>query len=90
MVPDKTHIATEENLNVTADASERTLLIQYTPKTDKAMFDICDPEGRVVQTGPLESSKQTVVLQPEFKMKGRYFLWIVDGDEIVKGQFLFS
>lgn len=59
--------------------------VSYTPKTDRALFDICDMQGRVVRTGRVESKKtriETKDLKP-----GHYLMWVVDAGEVVKTKF---
>lgn len=77
-------------LKIKVDLSNRSLFIDYTPKTNRAMFDVCDPDGRIVQTGVVEEGGVNVELNDQFSAGSRYLLWVVDGDEIVKSQFLFS
>jgi hypothetical protein len=90
MATDKTQIATVEQLKVTLDKTERSLFVQYSTKTEKAMFDICDQDGRIVQTGVVESPEQHIGLSDQLTFGSQYCLWIVDGGEIIKKQFLFG
>ena len=93
MANDKSQIAPTQGVQqliVKVSATNRTLSIQYSPKIDKPVFDICDPDGRIVQTCVVESEDHTVVLVEQVKLGSRYCLWVVDCDLIVKSQFLFS
>lgn len=73
-------------LEIKVNSEQSILLLEYVPKTEKAFYDICDMDGRVIQTGEITSDDTSIQLGEKIN-KGAYLIWVVDGDEVSKGRF---
>lgn len=73
-------------LEIKVNSEQSTLLLEYLPKTEKVFYDICDVDGRVIQTGEITNEDTSISLGDKFH-KGAYLIWVVDGDEVSKGRF---
>ncbi len=69
-----------KTLKITHDAS--TLTLEYEPKTDRAIYDICDLMGNVVFSGTIKD--HTTRIDISGIQAGEYLLLVLDGDEIAK------
>ena len=93
MVLNDPHImreSTKELAGIELNVEERVLKIHYTPKTERAMFDICDVEGRIILTGQLSQSPAVIELTENFQLGNSYVIWVVDGSEMSKSRFAFK
>lgn len=70
-----------EQLNCGVEAGK--LWIEYHPKTDKVIYDICDVDGRILLTGSLCSKRLEIDLSAKLR-SGEYRLWILDGDHLLR------
>lgn len=41
-------------VHIRIDQLERLLMFDYEPGSEEALFDICDPEGNILKTGPVQ------------------------------------
>ncbi len=72
-------------INVTPD---QTIQIDYKSMEDTPIFDICDHDGKLVETGVLEGDMTELFLQS--LTSGHYYIFILDGPEILTEQFAIS
>ena len=74
-----------ERVALELNESKSTLTVSYSPKTDRALFDICDLNGRILKTGEL-SKKGTTVKVGEL-YDDHYILMVLDGDKAISERF---
>jgi len=67
------------------DPRAKTLTFSYAPKTNRALFDICDLNGRILKTGEIAQA-DTKVLVSELH-EDQYILLVLDGDEAASKRF---
>ena len=67
------------------DPSAETLTFSYEPKTNRALFDICDLNGRILKTGEI-ARPDTKVLVSELH-EDQYILLVLDGEEAASKRF---
>lgn len=58
------------------------LRFEYEPLTDRAIFDICDLNGKVMRTGTLDNP--TTEIDISGFQEGEYLLLVLDGEKVVK------
>lgn len=68
-------------MNVQIDTASRRIVLQYTPKTDRTIYDLCDLNGRVIKTGAIEE-EETILDISDLNARG-YVMLIVDGDKVI-------
>ena len=78
-------IETQKRLELALDVARRKLDVAYHRTTDRALFDICDPSGRIVQTGAITSSKMSICIAHLEALN--YVFLVLDGDRIISGKF---
>lgn len=61
---------------------DHSLRLEYEPYTDRAIFDICDLNGKVMRTGTLDNPTTEVDISGF--QEGEYLLLVLDGEKIVK------
>lgn len=62
------------------------LCIKYKPqKTGRLAYGISDLDGRVLKTGDLQGEESEICI--EKLKKGRYAIWVMDGDDMVRSNF---
>jgi len=65
-------------IHVRIDQIERLLMFDYDPSTEDALFDIVDPNGRIVKTGDVNGPVTRVRITD---LDGdEYFLMVLDGE----------
>lgn len=65
--------------------SSNTLSVTYSPKSWKALYDLCDFSGNIISKGELGEVTSEIDIT---KLKnGSYSLWVVDGAELLKFNF---
>lgn len=64
-------------IRIRIDQLERLLMFDYDPGTEGALFDICDPSGRIVKTGEV-AGRQTRVRITDLE-GDEYYLMVLDG-----------
>lgn len=74
-----------DNTVIELDPSADTLTITYSPRTERALFDICDLNGRILKTGEVRE-KGTQVQVAELH-EDQYILMLLDGDEAASHRF---
>jgi len=62
-----------------------TLTFTYSPKTTRALFDICDLNGRILKTG--EIAEQDTKVKVAELHEDQYILLVLDGDEAASKRF---
>jgi hypothetical protein len=66
--------------------SRDKVTILYHPNTDRALFDVCDLNGRILITGEITDDVTTVEtadLYPE-----QYIILVLDGDKVCSTKFM--
>ncbi len=71
------------NVDIHPDRGE--LIVGYHRRASRAVFDICNEVGRILQTGHLLSSQTRIDIS--FLKPGMYILLILDGDVIRNHSF---
>lgn len=74
---------TEHDLVV--ELKEKDLLVKYSIKTWRALYDVSDINGRIILKGELNPESTTISL--DSLKTGTYILWIVDGADLLKYNF---
>lgn len=74
----------QNRLEVNFDNSE-FLTVNYLPKTDRALFDVCDLNGRILLTGEIESECTKVEVTDLYP--DQYILLVLDGDKVCSTKF---
>ena len=65
--------------------NSNALTVTYTPKTWRALYDLCDFSGNIIKKGELEEVTSDIDIT---KLKnGTYSLWVVDGADLLKFNF---
>ena len=67
------------------DPRASTLTFSYVPKTNRALFDICDLNGRILKTG--EIGKDDTKVKVAELLEDQYILLVLDGDEAASKRF---
>lgn len=62
-----------------------TLLVKYKSRETTPIFDLCDYNGKLVETGVLESNKTSLNIKD--LMGGAYYLFVLDGPHIFTERF---
>ncbi len=65
--------------------NEKRMTISYGPKTDRALFDICDLNGRILVTGEITDVKTSVEISDLYP--DQYILLVLDGDKVCSTKF---
>lgn len=84
IIKSKLNSPTEHDLVV--DLKGTDLVVQYTIKTWRALYDISDINGRILLKGELETSGSTAISLSKLK-PNNYILWVVDGADLLKYNF---
>lgn len=61
------------------------IYLSYEPETERAICDICDMHGRILQTVRISSSMTEIDIRKLTNSK--YILLILDGDKIINKTF---
>lgn len=72
-------------LQVTVDSRDEVTII-YQPNTNRALYDVCDLNGRILITGEITENITPVEitdLYPE-----QYILLVLDGDKVCSTKFM--
>jgi hypothetical protein len=75
----------KDQVVIKLDPTANTLTFTYKPRTDRALFDICDLNGRILKTGEVDK-KDTKVKVAELH-EDQYILLVLDGDEAASKRF---
>ena len=75
----------KDQVVIKLDPTANTLTFTYEPRTDRALFDICDLNGRILKTGEVDK-KDTKVKVAELH-EDQYILLVLDGDEAASKRF---
>jgi len=75
----------KDQVMIKLDPRANTLTFSYAPKTTRALFDICDLNGRILKTGEI-AEVDTKVLVSELH-EDQYILLVLDGDEAASKRF---
>ena len=68
-------------LAVSINREQRSLTLNYVPRTARTIYDLCDLNGRVIRTGPIFDRETTLDISD---LNGRgYVMLIVDGDTVL-------
>ena len=62
-----------------------TLTILYGPNTDRALYDICDLNGRILVTG--EITDNTTLVEISDLYPDQYIVLVLDGDKVCSTKF---
>jgi len=62
-----------------------TLTISYGPNTDRALYDICDLNGRILVMG--EITDNTTLVEISDLYPDQYILLVLDGDKVCSTKF---
>lgn len=60
--------------------------LSYSPKSPKAVYDICDMNGSILETGKLRDDNEMVIDTSELPA-GNYMLYILDAGEVISKRF---
>ncbi len=75
----------DHQVAIKLDPKANTLTFSYAPKTKRALFDICDLNGRILKTGEV-ANVDTQVKVSEL-LEDQYILLVLDGDEAASKRF---
>ena len=67
---------------------QKFLEISYVPKTNKPIFDICDPSGSILKSGTM--TKKNMRVRIADLLDSVYVFLILDGDRIRSKKFTIS
>lgn len=65
--------------------NEKRLIISYGPQTNRALFDICDLNGRILVTGEITDLTTSVEISDLYP--DQYILLVLDGDKVCSTKF---
>jgi hypothetical protein len=65
-------------IRIRIDQLERLLMFDYEPGSEGALYDICDPNGRIVKTGDIRG-RQTRVRLTDVNGE-EFYLMVLDGE----------
>lgn len=72
---------TSSAIEIQIQENSGTMVIKYNPQTDRTIYDLCDLNGRVIQTGPIH--QEETVLDISSLSARKYVMLIVDGDRVI-------
>ncbi|TVR38335.1 MAG: T9SS C-terminal target domain-containing protein [Cryomorphaceae bacterium] len=78
------HTTTQHRLEVSLETSQ-TLTVLYQPQTERALFDLCDLNGRILVTGEIKQNRTRVDVTDLYP--DQYILLILDGDKVCSTKF---
>ncbi|NND78158.1 MAG: hypothetical protein HKN39_08245 [Flavobacteriales bacterium] len=78
-------INTIQQLDLKVNKEGDGLWINYAPKTSRTIYDICDLNGRVIQTGKITDVETSVNVAELYE--DQYILLILDGDRVCSKKF---
>jgi len=72
-------------LDIELSEAKDRLVVRYTPRTERTIYDLCDMNGRVIKTGRISSEETALDIST---LKGaRFVMLIVDGDRVFSKRF---
>lgn len=74
----------QNRLQVNVESTER-LTVVYNPNTDRALFDVCDLNGRILLTGEIMDEVTPVEITDLYP--DQYILLVLDGDKVCSTKF---
>ena len=80
--------ATIDPLRLKLSSDQKVLEVNYSPTSEKPLFDICDLEGRVIKTGIV--SANSLKIKVSDLINEMYILLILDGEEVRTKRFQIS
>lgn len=80
------HNHTDLGIDISVDSEQRKMTIHYRPKLTDTVFDICNFDGRVMQTGVINMDTDTYVDLTGLS-EGHYTLYIIDSGNILRELF---
>ena len=75
-------------LNLMLDDSQEYLSLDYSPKSEKPIYDICDEDGNIIKSGKLIVGHTRIAVNELFNAV--YVLLNLDGDQIRSKKFTIS
>ena len=79
---------TSRVIDIQIERESGRLVIKYSPRTDRTMYDLCDLNGRVIKTGSIE--REETVLDISSLNGSKYVMLIVDGDQVISKRVNFA
>ncbi len=68
-------------MDIQIEQGNSRMVIKYTPRTERTIYDLCDLNGRVIQTGQIAEDRTELDIS---KLQGKkYVMLIVDGDQVI-------
>ncbi len=61
------------------------LTVNYTPSTDRTLYDVCDLNGRILLTGEIKNDVTHVEITDLYP--DQYILLVLDGDKVCSTKF---
>ncbi|NNC82209.1 MAG: hypothetical protein HKN79_01420 [Flavobacteriales bacterium] len=74
-------LETSRVIDIQIERETGRMVVRYTPRTERTIYDLCDLNGRVIQTGAI-SDNETVLDISTLNAK-KYVMLIVDGDQVI-------
>lgn len=74
----------------TIKVNGKNVSFNYFSKTWRSMFDISDVNGRILKRGEIAQEQSEYQLNLSDFKSGNYVLWIVDGADLLKMNFLLA
>ncbi|MCZ4410391.1 hypothetical protein O3Q51_16365 [Cryomorphaceae bacterium 1068] len=68
----------QTRIKLDVDEETSTLKVEYQPVSSPAIYDVCDIQGRILQTGEISSAQTSINLRG--LDQNQYVLLILDGD----------
>lgn len=78
-------IFTDDEVRVAVSYCKSYLYLNYTPQTERSVYDICDMNGRILKTDKIVDSITEIDITS--LEQDKYVLLILDGDRIVNQSF---
>ncbi len=74
-------LGTEEQIQINGDPSSGVIELNYTPKTTRTLFDICDLNGRILKTGKI-THENTAIELSDLSEESHFIILVLDGDRV--------
>jgi len=81
-------IFTDDEISVAVSYCNSYLYLNYTPQTDRSVYDICNLNGRILKTDQIIDSLTEIDITD--LENNKYVLLILDGDRVINQSFIVS
>lgn len=74
-----------QRLKLEVNNDQGYLEVDYKPTSDRALYDICDTNGKIIKTGKLEGKRLRVTIND--LLSSAYVFLVLDGKDIRSKRF---